>query len=425
MTIIPIARFHLLITTILFGIFFLPVVSFSQTIQVEIPEPRSYYMPETNGNYWLSNEAQLTRAKEWLDLMAVCDTFGLRPSAYRVKELREAIQTIPALDSAGKSMLDWQITGSVLLFFKHLHQGNIKLAYDEVVPNRDSIYARMLIQSAGVPNVASAAAVLDSDDPEYLIYKRYFNDSITRKDTLEYRALVSAMNHRRYISFIRPREYVWVNIPIAEAAYYRNDSLVLKMRTGVGKPETPTPRFAAYITNIETYPFWNVPHSIAVKEILPMVQADPNYLEENNFEVLDASGAVVPDTALHWNKYDKRNFPYHFRQSTGSDNALGVLKFNLRNPYSVYLHATAWPAALTREYRYLSHGCVRLEKPYELANEMLRCQLNIADLKRGKKGRKPEAIRLAQKVPVFLIYYPVKIVDGNVRFVSDEYHLFK
>jgi murein L,D-transpeptidase YcbB/YkuD len=197
------------------------------------------------------------------------------------------------------------------------------------------------------------------------------------------------------------------------------------MRTVAGKKENPTPTIASYITNIVTFPHWNVPHSIAVKELLPKVQKNENYLEQNNYDVVNAKGKVIDDSKLKWKSYDENNFPYFFRQSTGPRNALGVLKFNLRNPFSIFLHSTSLQSAFAKDYRFLSHGCIRLAKPLELAKALLPDKIDIKQLKSGKKNTESKTISLPHKIPVFIIYMPVTVVGKKVTFLKDEYGLIK
>ena len=145
------------------------------------------------------------------------------------------------------------------------------------------------------------------------------------------------MNYRKYLSANQPSECIVVNIPAAEARYYRNDLLKIKMRTVVGQKTNPTPTISSYITNIfGDFPRWNVPQSIGAKELLPKIQQNENYLEQNNFDVVDSKGNVVEGSDLNWKEYNETNFPYFFRQSTGSDNSLGVLKFDLQDPFSIF-----------------------------------------------------------------------------------------
>ena len=157
------------------------------------------------------------------------------------------------------------------------------------------------------------------------------------------------------------------------------------MKSVVGRKKNPTPTIASYITNIVTFPFWNVPFSIASKELLPKVQKDESYLERNNFEVVDGKGNAIDDSDLNWDSYTEKNFPYFFRESTGPNNSLGVLKFNLGNPFSIYLHDTNSKSGFAKDSRFLSHGCVRLEKPIELADLLTRGKVNVWELKTGQK----------------------------------------
>jgi murein L,D-transpeptidase YcbB/YkuD len=195
------------------------------------------------------------------------------------------------------------------------------------------------------------------------------------------------------------------------------------MKAVVGKKKNPTPTIASHITNIVTFPAWNVPYSIASKELLPKVQKDESYLERNNFEVVDAKGNTVDDSELNWDSYTKNNFPYFFRESNGPNNSLGVLKFNLANPFSIYLHDTNSKGAFAKEYRFLSHGCVRLEKPIELADFLTKGTINTWDLKTGKKDSESKIIKLDQKIPVFIVYMPVVVEGKKVTFLKDVYGL--
>jgi murein L,D-transpeptidase YcbB/YkuD len=168
-----------------------------------------------------------------------------------------------------------------------------------------------------------------------------------------------------------------------------------------------------------------VPHSIAVKEILPKVLKDESYLEQNNFDVVDASGNVIDDSEFAWKKYNKNNFPYFFRQATGSRNSLGVVKFNFQSPFSIYLHSTNLQGAFARDIRFLSHGCIRLEKSFELAKYLLPDKIDTEELKRGKKDTESKTLKLPRKIPVFIIYMPVTVQGNKVIFLPDIYGLIK
>jgi murein L,D-transpeptidase YcbB/YkuD len=104
---------------------------------------------------------------------------------------------------------------------------------------------------------------------------------------------------------------------------------------------------------------------------------------------------------------------------------LGVLKFNLQNPFDVFLHSTSWKGAFDQKLRFLSHGCVRLQKPIELAQALLPDEIDVKELHSGKKNTESKTIKLPNKIPVFIVYVPVTVDGNKVTFLKDEYDLIK
>jgi len=102
---------------------------------------------------------------------------------------------------------------------------------------------------------------------------------------------------------------------------------------------------------------------------------------------------------------------------------LGVLKFNFQNPFSIFLHSTGQQGAFAKDFRFLSHGCIRLEKPLDLAKALIPDKIDIKELKSGKKNTKSKIIELPHKIPVFIIYMPVKVNGKKVTFLKDVYGL--
>ena len=372
--------------------------------------------------YWFDKNEM--KANGWLAMIESSENLGITPDKVLIDELRAVLKDKSEISNAVKEKTDQQITLLVLNFIKTLQQGNINFAYDEISNPNDSVSAILLLNSTQ-KSIAKVVSQLDCKDTEYLILEQFLHDSIAKLSSEKLKYIALAMNYRRFIAATKTSEYILVNIPEAEARYYRADKLQLKMRTVVGKKSKPTPMIASYITSIVTFPYWNVPYLIGVKEILPKVQKDDNYLEQNNFEVVDAKGNVIDDSDLNWGKYDEKSFPYFFRQSTGAKNSLGVLKFNLQNPFSIFLHSTSWQGVFAKENRFLSHGCIRLEKPFDLANALLRGKLDVKKLKLGKENTEPKTIKLASKVPVYIIYNPVAVVGRKVTFLPDVYELIK
>ncbi|HZL08584.1 MAG TPA: L,D-transpeptidase family protein [Prolixibacteraceae bacterium] len=394
-------------------------------ITTENPLAQKFYASNNNNQFWFSSNNNIKRANEWLDAIDSAANFGLVSDQIQIKEARIALEENNQADTVLIDAKDQQITGLVLNFIKELQEGNIKLDYDGVSTPRDSVYASQLLNSKLSESVSDMIDRLDCKDPDYVVYKKFLNDSLTEDNTLKYKTILLAINYRRYLSLNSHSEYIVANIPAAEVEYYRNDKPVLKMRSVAGKKKNKTPTIASFITDIVTFPYWHVPNSIASKELLPKVQMDETYLEQNNFEVVDANGNVVDDYDLEWADYTEKTFPYFFRESTGPNNSLGVLKFNLQNPYSIYLHDTNSKWAFEKDYRFLSHGCIRLEKPVELAQLLAGDKIDTAALKTGKQNTETQTIMLDKKIPLFIIYMPVKLVGQQVNFIPDVYGLVK
>jgi len=386
---------------------------------------QKFYILNQQQLYWLSSAKNIKRAVNWLSIIASNENSGLVSNKPEFDQFRTSFYKSPILDSSFIAATDRKITLIILRFIRDLQQGNVFFDYDEVAIPHDSLYISQVLNSGKKRSVSKLIASLDCKDKDYLLFKKFLNDSITKMDTLKYKSLLLAMNYRRYLTFNHHDEYILVNIPAAEAEYYKNVSLILKMRTVVGRKKNPTPTIASYITNIVFFPDWNVPFSIAVKEILPKVQLNENYLEQHNFEVVDAKGNIIEDSELNWKDYNENYFPFYFRQSTGTTNALGVLKFNMQNPFSIFLHATSWQGVFAKDDRFLSHGCIRLEKPFELADSILKGKIDIEEFKIRKKTTEPTMLKLPKKIPVFIVYMPVLIVDNNVVFLQDVYGLLK
>ncbi len=386
---------------------------------------QNLYSGNDNNQLWFSSKKSQTKANEWLNAIDSANKYGFISDKIQIEQIRVALSGKNKTDIVIKEAADQQLTGLVLNFIKALQEGIVKFDYDGVSAPRDSVYVAQLLNSNPNESVANLIERFECKDPDYLVYKQFLNDSITPNDTLKYKTILLAMNYRKYLSLNGQSEYVVANIPATEVEYFKNDKPALQMRSVAGKKKNPTPTIASYITNIVTFPFWNVPFSIASKELLPKVQNDETYLERNNFEVVDAKGNVVDDYDLNWADYTEKTFPYFFRESTGPNNSLGILKFNLKNPFSIFLHDTNSKGGFAKESRFLSHGCIRLEKPVELADLLTDGKIDTTLLKTGGKDTESKIIKLEKEVPVFIIYMPVKIVEGRVVFLKDVYGLIK
>ncbi|MBL0310728.1 MAG: L,D-transpeptidase family protein [Bacteroidetes bacterium] len=235
-----------------------------------------------------------------------------------------------------------------------------------------------------------------------------------------------SLNYWRWTGRLLEREFILVNIPAARLRIVNRDSVKnISMKVILGKTTSPTPSFTAYISRVITYPYWVVPISIATKEMLPKIKINVEYFENNNLQVVNNKGDIIDPRQVDWKKYSKNYLPYTFRQSTGCDNSLGVLKFDLNSPFSIYLHDTNARGLFGKKERFMSHGCVRVERPMELANYLLDNSLDstkIFNLLQCLKDQIPTEIPLKKHFPVLLLYMTADIDEnGHLRFYKDIY----
>jgi murein L,D-transpeptidase YcbB/YkuD len=222
---------------------------------------------------------------------------------------------------------------------------------------------------------------------------------------------------------------VLVNIPeFRLRAYSEDHQLALSMNVVVGKAApTQTPVFTDDIRFIVFRPYWNVPPGILRRTVIPGILKNSGYLTREKFEVTDSSGRVV--SANDDLVAGLRSGKYFVRQKPGPTNALGLIKFMFPNTYSVYLHSTPSTELFSRSRRDFSSGCIRLEKPAELANFLLRNQLDgqqpwtLALVQKAMdSGKDNRQVNLAVKVPVLILYVTaVAEEDGTVHFFDDIY----
>lgn len=224
-----------------------------------------------------------------------------------------------------------------------------------------------------------------------------------------------------------PVRYLWVNIPSYYMQLHDGDSVALISKVVVGKPITRTPVLTSAINYMITYPKWTIPESIIQKEILPGLKRDPGYLQKKGYSLFDADDNEVDPYSVDWTKYTK-GIPYKVVQGSGDANALGVMKFNFENKFSVYLHDTNQRYLFSRSKRSLSHGCVRVEAwkqlaDYLLINDSIQTgkSLPIDTLNNWLALKEKHWIPVRSRLPLFIQYYTCEVKNGKLRFYEDIY----
>lgn len=231
------------------------------------------------------------------------------------------------------------------------------------------------------------------------------------------------LNTLRWLSCIKQGNHtVLVNIPSATLFLYERKKIVLESRVIVGKRSTATPTLCSKITEVILYPYWNVPYKIATQELLPAIKRNPGYVAAKNFQVLDMNGRVTNPSSINWQALGPGNFPYVLRQSTGCDNSLGLIKLNFYNPFSVYLHDTPGKSLFTKNNRYFSHGCMRLQKAMELGHYIVKGNAIAIDTLEAKgclRNQSPITVPATEIIPVFVLYHTAWF-DAAARLVFYE-----
>ncbi len=221
--------------------------------------------------------------------------------------------------------------------------------------------------------------------------------------------------------------HIVINVAGYQLTAYQDGAVALTMPVIVGQPRHKTPLLADQIVNVKFAPTWTVPDRIARRELLPKIQEDPAYLADNNFRVFaDWSANVEVDPAsIDWMSYSSSYLPFMLRQEPGPSNALGLIRFSLSNELDIYLHDTGSRHLFTEAERSLSHGCVRVGAPVELADFVLD-GLDKAwtpdEILSAMDAPRPHYQRLAEPIPVDLVYVTAWADDeGRIHYRKDIY----
>lgn len=247
-------------------------------------------------------------------------------------------------------------------------------------------------------------------------------DALSRAGQVTREQLLVNLEKWRWLPRDRGPYAVEVNIPEYRLWVRRNGDVVHQTRVVVGTPTNQTPIFYDRIRHVVVNPYWNVPSSIIRNEIGPQVRRDPGYLGRRQFELLDG-GTVVDPLAVDWAAISSDRFPFTVRQRPGALNALGQVKFLFPNKHDVYLHDTPEKGLFGKDVRAYSHGCVRVENPFEFAAALLADEPSFGPNDLVKSfGPRERWFNMEKTVPVYLTYFTVRAdEDGTLRSFSDVY----
>ena len=373
-------------------------------------------------------------AREALALLARAYDYGLQPADYGLPGLLALGDSLaaPVHDSpAGHrqsqlARFDVALTDAVLTFAHDLRHGRLRRPQPPAVAAAqlraalvDGAWPQTLL--AGQPT-GREYRQLQQALAQWLAQPPGPSDSVVARHRIRFERV--ALNLERWRAEPNAEsEYLLVNIPAFELLVLGHDTVKRRARVIVGKPATPTPTLRSRIKYFTLAPVWNVPYSIASQEMLPRLQDDPSFLAESDLAVYDDRGRRRNPWRIDWSEVTEQRFRYTIQQEAGPRNVLGNFVFHFPNPYLVYLHDTPERHLFAQADRALSHGCIRVERPRELAAWLLRREGNPALLLTPAQARQcpPQDVLLRRPLPIFIRYATCTAENGRLRFFRDIY----
>lgn len=217
-------------------------------------------------------------------------------------------------------------------------------------------------------------------------------------------------------------DFILVNIASFRVYLMRDRKIAWQSKVQVGATYHQSPVFRDEMKYVDFNPTWTVPYSIASKEMLPKIQSDPDYFKNRDFDVKDRGGNLVDPETIDWSKVTRRTFAYTLVQRPGPRNALGRVKFMFPNKHAVYLHDTPSKYLFAQAERAFSHGCIRVEHPFEFAELLLGPDWDQDRIKAVLDSKETKTVLLPKRLPVLLMYWTAIVrEDGEVFFYNDVY----
>lgn len=372
---------------------------------------------------WIDGPASTPRSDALLEALRGAERHGLDPARYDLAALAP-----PGKDAdAGRiAELDTRLTRAFLAYAADLAGWGTsppETRTDWLEEPEKIDLADRLRHALGGERVGSALDTLAPTHRQYKALQEALARSRKEGDASAVERISMNLERWRWAPHDLGERYVLVNVPAYRMQVYEGEKPVLAMRVIVGKPDTPTPIFSDRMTYVVFSPYWNIPEQILREETLPRVERDPGYLARNQIEVVTAKGDPVDTSGVDW-KDKAATAGLRFRQTPGEANALGLVKFIFPNDFNIYLHDTPDDALFAAQKRALSHGCVRVEKPLELAEYVLadRTEWTQSQISSAMHAKVERSVTLKTPLPVHIGYWTAWIDDdGRVAFTDDPY----
>jgi murein L,D-transpeptidase YcbB/YkuD len=360
-------------------------------------------------------------------------SLALNPSDYNTVAIKKWMRNPQSLLNYKDSLItELSIQKTATHFFNDLAYGNKPPSLDYRGAKFDMIAYNVpaLIKTYLQKNQLSQLVQVynqNSMEIKKIMDSLHILQKASKKNQSKINLLMRAANDYRWLNAVRSQQrIVLVNIPSAQLKVYEGSAVTLQMKIILGKLSTPTKTLSTYINQVTINPYWTVPKSIIINEMVPKIQKDIQYLSNNRLAVLSENYKVMDPHQINWSTIDLENFPYIIRQATGCENALGILKLEFDNPFSMYLHDTPEKQFFKNKNRFLSHGCMRMEKPIEMGRLLLANNLkaiDTLDLTKCDLNQKPLFLPVTIKTPLIVWYSQVDFdSNNNLMFYKNIYN---
>jgi len=399
-------------------------------------EERRFYEQRGSRLAWSDGHRLGRQAQALARAVHAADAEGLDPARYGVDAADRMRDE--RFDAARAADIDLQLTSAYLAYAWDLVHGSTRP--EDLDPQwhpspREVDFPGTLQHALDDDRVEDSLRRLAPASPQYQGLKnelQQYRAMASKGDTDDrgvrisdrIRQIAVNMDRWRWLPTDLGSRYLIVNIPAFRLDAIEDGRSALDMKVVVGKKDNPTPVLADEMKSVVFSPYWNIPPDIVEKETLPHVLRDAAYLDKNNIEVVRASTDAEPVDvrSIDWNDADAAS-KVRFRQKPGAGNSLGLVKFLFPNHFNVYLHDTPAHSLFNRIERDFSHGCVRVERPLDLAKYVLRDQPAWTEekIEEAMHAGTERAVALKTPLPVYLVYFTAWEENGQAQFADDVY----
>ncbi|MEO1608235.1 MAG: L,D-transpeptidase family protein [Pseudomonadota bacterium] len=396
-----------------------------ESVSGDVSDLSLYYANHDGPPLWIDRNGLNEKAKLVAAEIKNAGQWGLNARQFDLPELTST----PSTSALAKAEVAMSL--AILKYARYARGGRmdpkaLSLAIDRTPPLEDPNVILNTLQ-----NSANPVAYLHSLHPQheqfgklrlaYLEALQNESKADGSKSKLSQRLLYN-MEMWRWMPRELGTKYIWSNVPEFSVRVVKNGKVVHSERIVIGKTTNKTPIFSDEMETIVFHPFWGVPNSIKIKEVLPSLMRGGGIMEKQNLRISYAGREIDP-YSVDWSRHDIRN--YHVFQPPGRSNALGIVKFMFPNKHAVYMHDTPSKHLFKRDVRAFSHGCMRVRDPLKLAEVVLSHDKGWSRAKIDSlvsDGPENNQITLSQKIPVHVTYFTAQVNEaGKVVTVEDIY----